>query len=71
MFKEQIGRNVEMYVDDLLVKNKDLEGHTNNLREAFTALRKVRDETRTYEIRFRSMIGEIPHVHGLKKGHRS
>uniref|UniRef100_A0A2N9FH63 Uncharacterized protein n=1 Tax=Fagus sylvatica TaxID=28930 RepID=A0A2N9FH63_FAGSY len=41
MFHDQIGRNVEVYVDDMLVKSKEEEdGHLDDLRETFQTLRK-------------------------------
>ena len=40
MFHDQIGRNVEVYVDDMLVKSKEEDGHLDNLRETFETLRK-------------------------------
>ena len=38
MFRPQIGRNVEVYVDDMLVKSQDEEIHLNNLQETFDTL---------------------------------
>uniref|UniRef100_A0A2N9FQW8 Uncharacterized protein n=1 Tax=Fagus sylvatica TaxID=28930 RepID=A0A2N9FQW8_FAGSY len=35
MFHDQIGRNVEVYVDDMLVKSKEEDGHLDDLRETF------------------------------------
>lgn len=35
MFKGQIGRNVEVYVDDMLVKSLQIEQHLSNLNETF------------------------------------
>ena len=40
MFKKQIGRNVEVYVDDMLVKSREEEDHLNDLRETFNTLRQ-------------------------------
>ena len=40
MFSHQIGRNVEVYEDDLLVKSKDEANHLDNLKETFSTLRK-------------------------------
>ncbi|XP_042980050.1 uncharacterized protein LOC122310235 [Carya illinoinensis] len=40
MFKDQIGRNMEVYVDDLLVKSGTLDQHLDDLREVFTVLRR-------------------------------
>jgi hypothetical protein len=39
MFQNQIGRNMEVYVDDMLVKNTESLGHTHDLYEAFETLK--------------------------------
>ena len=39
MFSEQIGRNVEVYVDDMLVKSKEAKSHLDDLEETFKTLR--------------------------------
>ena len=39
MFHNQIGRNVEVYVNDMLVKSKENEDHLIDLKETFQALR--------------------------------
>ena len=39
VFKDQIGHNVEAYVDDLLVKSIQLTDHERDLQETFDALR--------------------------------
>ena len=39
MFSEQIGRNMEVYIDDMLVKNKEAESHLDDLKETFETLR--------------------------------
>ena len=40
MFKKQIGRNVEVYVDDMLVKSRKEKDHLDDLRETFNTLRQ-------------------------------
>ena len=40
MFRPQIGRNVEVYVDDMLVKSQDEGIHLDNLQETFDTLRQ-------------------------------
>ncbi|KAL0434319.1 UNVERIFIED_CONTAM: Ribonuclease HI [Sesamum latifolium] len=42
IFRPQIGRNVEVYVDDMLVKRKKAEDHVTDLEETFLVLRKYR-----------------------------
>ena len=39
MFKKQIGRNVEVYIDDMLVKSKEEEDHLDDLKETFNTFR--------------------------------
>ena len=40
MFSKQIRRNVEVYVDDMLVKSKEEEDHLDDLKEMFNTLRQ-------------------------------
>ena len=40
MFSKPIGRNMEVYVDDMLVKSKEELAHLDNLKETFTTLRQ-------------------------------
>ena len=40
MFSKRIGRNVEVYVDDMLIKSKEEEDHLNDLKEMFNTLRQ-------------------------------
>ncbi|KAL0405338.1 UNVERIFIED_CONTAM: hypothetical protein Slati_3847700 [Sesamum latifolium] len=42
IFHPQIGRNVEVYVDDMLVKSKKAEEHVKDLEETFSVLRKYK-----------------------------
>ena len=39
MFSKQIGRNMEVYVDDMLVKSKEELAHLDDLKGKFTTLR--------------------------------
>ncbi|GAA0144502.1 hypothetical protein LIER_04932 [Lithospermum erythrorhizon] len=40
VFSTQIGRNMEIYVDDMLIKNWEAYNHEANLRESFENLRR-------------------------------
>ena len=42
MFRPQIGRNVEVYVDDMLVKSLDEGSHLDDLEEIFETLRRYK-----------------------------
>ncbi|XP_057432567.1 uncharacterized protein LOC130725345 [Lotus japonicus] len=41
-FSSQVGRNMEVYVDDMIVKSAKSSDHDDDLREAFAQLRKYR-----------------------------
>ena len=40
MFSKQIGRNMEVYVDDMLVKSKEELAHLDDLKETFAILKQ-------------------------------
>ena len=42
MFKDQIGKTMEVYVDDMLVKSKEAYDHVTHLSEMFDILRDYR-----------------------------
>ena len=42
IFKDQIGWNIEVYMDDILVKSKFSWAHIDDLKEAFTTLWKYK-----------------------------
>ena len=40
IFEPQLGKNIEVYIDDMVVKNKVESEHVNGLRNVFGILRK-------------------------------
>ncbi|KAL0328146.1 UNVERIFIED_CONTAM: Retrovirus-related Pol polyprotein from transposon opus [Sesamum calycinum] len=42
IFQPQLRRNIEVYVDDMLVKSKEARSHVEHLEATFTVLRKYR-----------------------------
>ena len=40
MFKPQLGKNIEIYIDDMVVKNKTVSEHVGDLEDIFEILRK-------------------------------
>jgi len=40
MFRDQIGKTMEVYVDDIIVKSDNMEQHANDLVEVFQQIRK-------------------------------
>jgi hypothetical protein len=41
VFKPQIGRNIQAYVDDLIVKSSDRVGHVSDLAKTFANMRRA------------------------------
>ncbi|KAL0385889.1 UNVERIFIED_CONTAM: Pro-Pol polyprotein [Sesamum radiatum] len=42
IFRSQLGRNMELYVDEMLAKNKKAQDHVADLEEIFSVLRKYK-----------------------------
>ncbi|XP_075640353.1 uncharacterized protein LOC142612114 [Castanea sativa] len=42
MFDAQLGRNMEAYIDDMVIKSKRTEDHLTDLQETFSVLRKYK-----------------------------
>ena len=40
MFEPQLGKNIEVYIDDTVVKSKEVPDHVNDLRNIFGTLRE-------------------------------
>ena len=40
VFREQIGKNMEVYVDDMIVKSCEVQQHVKDLEEVFARIRK-------------------------------
>ena len=40
MFERQLGKNIEIYIDDMVVKNKVVSEHVGDLRNIFEILRR-------------------------------
>ena len=59
MFRPQIGQNVEVYVDDMLVKSLDEKKHLDNLQETFDTLRRYNMKLNPSKCAFRVLIGKF------------
>ena len=40
MFEPQLGKNIEVYIDDMVVKSKEIPEHVEDLRRIFETLRE-------------------------------
>ena len=67
MFNKQIGRNMEVYVDDMLVKRKEESTHLDDLQETFATLKQYQMKLNLSKCAFR----EVLKVHGVQKRDRS
>ena len=61
MFAQQIGRNVQIYVDDILVKSRREDDHLKDLKETFDTLRsynmKLNPGKCTFGVTARKFLG--------------
>ncbi|KAM1545222.1 hypothetical protein ACFX10_045592 [Malus domestica] len=59
MFAEQIGKSMEVYVDDMLVKSKHADQHITNLSETFTILKRYRMRSNPNKCAFGVSFGKF------------
>ena len=64
MFAQQIMRNVQVYVDDMLVKSRREEDHLEDLKETFNT------QAQSRKMCLWSDGGKIPRIYGVPKGDR-
>ena len=70
MFNKQIGRNVEVYVDNMLVKSKEKKDHLDDLKEMFNTLRsysmKLNPSKCAFGVSSRKFLGFMVSQKGIK-----
>ena len=59
MFAPQIGRNVQVYVDDMLVKSRREEDHLKDLKETFDTLRSYNMKLNPGKCAFGVTVGKF------------
>ena len=59
MFRPQIGQNVEVYVDDMLVKSQDEGKHLDDLQETFNTLKQYNMRLNPNKCAFRVSSGKF------------
>ena len=59
MLSKQIKRNMEVYMDDMLIKSKEESAHLNNLEETFTTLRQYQMKLIPSKCAFRVASGKF------------
>nr|KYP34877.1 Retrovirus-related Pol polyprotein from transposon opus [Cajanus cajan] len=70
VFQKQIGRNIEIYVDDMVVKSNSIAEHISDLAEIFGALRKhnmrLNPEKCTFGVKGGKFLGFMLSVRGIE-----
>lgn len=69
MFKAQIRRNVEVYVDDMLVKSMEAKKHINDLEETLYTLKKFQMRLSPAKCTFGVSSRKFLNFMDLSKGH--
>jgi len=59
IFAHQIGRNVQVYMDDMLVESQREGNHLNNLKETFDTLRSNNMKLNPSKCTFGVMVGKF------------
>ena len=71
MFRPQIGRNMEVSMDDMLVKSLDEGKHLNDLRETFNTLKQYNMKLNPSKCTFGVALGKSLdlwfHTEGLRQ----
>ena len=70
IFSHQIGRNVQVYVDDMLVKSQLENDHLDDLKETFDTFRsyniKLNPSKCTFEVMAGKFLGFMVSQRGIK-----
>ena len=70
MFANQIGKNMEVYVDDMLVKSKTADNHVSDLEECFKILReygmRLNPQKCTFGVASGKFLGFIVNTRGIE-----
>ena len=59
MFSKQIGRNMEVYVNEMLMKSKEAKTHLEGLQEMFDTLRRYRMKLNPAKCVFGVLLGKF------------
>ena len=70
MFEPQLGKNIEIYIDDMVVKSKLESEHVNDLRNIFEILRRhklrLNASKCSFGVRSGKFLGYMVTHHGIK-----
>jgi hypothetical protein len=70
MFHNQIGKNVEVYIGDMLVKSKEEDDHLKDLEETFNTLHKYQMKLNlskcAFDVSFGKFLGFMVSQRGIE-----
>ena len=70
MLKDLIGKSIEVYVDDMLIKSETAGDHIEHLHQMFNILQKYRIKLNplkcAFEVGSRKFLGFIVNQHGME-----
>ena len=64
VFEPQLGKNIEVYIDDMVVKSKVEFEHMNDLRDIFELLRRHKLRLNASKCSFRVGLGNFFGLYG-------
>lgn len=68
MFTEQIGKMMELYIEDVLVKSLQVANHLKHLEEAFSVLQKYRMKLSPLKCAFEVKYESFSDIWSISKG---
>ena len=68
MFRLLLGKTIEVYIDDMLVKSKERPDHAEHLQEAFRTPRGIQYEAQSLKVHLWSQFRPILRFHGDSEG---
>jgi hypothetical protein len=71
MFIDQIGKNMEVYVDDMLIKSAKSNNHITDLKGTFQTLRRYEMNLNSTKCAFGVSLGTFFGIHGFPTRDRS
>ena len=68
MFEPQLGKSIEVYIDDMIVKNKVVSEHMRDLGDIFEILRKTQIVPQRFQMFIWGWIRQILRLHNNLQG---
>ena len=70
IFKQQIGRSIEVYIDDMITKFQMIDQHPEDLRQTFQVIRENQKRLNSVKCAFgvaaRKFLGFMVHERGIE-----